>query len=216
MARKQALARARGGIRALGPLALASLKAQRCALKRIQSRERAPAFARTTAGVSGQCGGILSSDGGLPGAFEPLALAGLRPAPLAALKAQRCVLKRIQSRERAPAFARTTAGVSGQCGGILSSDGGLPGAFEPLALAGLRPAPLAALKAQRCALKRIQSRERRPSIAKATAGVSGQCGGILSSDGGLPGAFEPLALAGLRPAPLAALKAQRCVVKQCQ
>jgi len=48
----------------LGPLALASLKAQRCALKRVQSRERAPAFARTTAGVSGQCGGILSSEGG--------------------------------------------------------------------------------------------------------------------------------------------------------
>ena len=93
MARKQALAQARGGIRALGPLALASLKAQRCALKRVQSRERAPAFARTTAGVSGQCGGILSSDGGLPGAFEPLALAGLRPASLAALKAQRCVVK---------------------------------------------------------------------------------------------------------------------------
>jgi len=30
----------------------------------------------------------------------PLALAGLRPASLAALKADRCVLKRVQSRER--------------------------------------------------------------------------------------------------------------------
>jgi len=108
MARKQALAQARGGIRALGPLALASLKAQRCALKRVQSRERAPAFARTTAGVSGQCGGILSSDGGLPGAFEPLVLA--------ALKAQRCVVKQCQEEDslslsrrpsRVPAGPRT-------------------------------------------------------------------------------------------------------------
>jgi hypothetical protein len=64
MARKQALAQARGGIRALGPLALASLKAQRCALKRIQSRERRPSIAKATAGVSGQCRGIPSSEGG--------------------------------------------------------------------------------------------------------------------------------------------------------
>jgi hypothetical protein len=119
----------------------------------------------------------------------PLAPAGLRPAPLAALKLESGWFGAANG---APSFVRTTAGVSGSCGQIPSSGrrerrpdrahgvAKLDNACWRRTARSRGPSARSA-RGSETGKRLVRSRERAPSFVRTTAGVSGSCGQIPSS-----------------------------------